>query len=63
MMTVVTTSTLRPGGEAEWDAAMRARFDAARERHQRSRAELPPVVQSMSRGEPVIPTVFEGEQY
>jgi heme-degrading monooxygenase HmoA len=32
MMTVVTTTTLRPGGEAEWDAAMRARFDSARER-------------------------------
>ncbi len=32
MMTVVTTSRLRPGGEAEWDAAMRARFDSARER-------------------------------
>lgn len=32
MMTVVTTTRLRPGGEAEWDAAMRARFDSARER-------------------------------
>ena len=32
MMTVVTTSRLRPGGEAEWDTAMRARFDSARER-------------------------------
>jgi nicotinate phosphoribosyltransferase len=37
-------------------------LDAARERHQRSRAELPPSAQQMSRGEPVIPTVFEGEQ-
>ncbi len=32
MMTVVTTTRLRPGGEAEWDAAMRARFESARER-------------------------------
>jgi heme-degrading monooxygenase HmoA len=32
MMTVVTTTRLRPGGEAEWDAAMRARFDSARAR-------------------------------
>jgi heme-degrading monooxygenase HmoA len=32
MMTVVTTTRLRPGDEAEWDAAMRARFDSARER-------------------------------
>jgi heme-degrading monooxygenase HmoA len=32
MMTVVTTTRLRPGGETEWDAAMRARFDSARER-------------------------------
>jgi heme-degrading monooxygenase HmoA len=32
MMTVVTTTRLRSGGEAEWDAAMRARFDSARER-------------------------------
>ncbi|MGY1638591.1 antibiotic biosynthesis monooxygenase family protein [Geodermatophilus sp. SYSU D00742] len=28
----MTTTRLRPGGEAEWDAAMRARFDSARER-------------------------------
>jgi heme-degrading monooxygenase HmoA len=32
MMTVVTTTRVRPGGEAEWDAAVRARFDSARER-------------------------------
>jgi heme-degrading monooxygenase HmoA len=32
MMTVVTTTRLRPGDEAEWDDAMRARFDSARER-------------------------------
>jgi len=30
MMTVVTTTRLRPGGEAEWDAAMRERFESAR---------------------------------
>ena len=34
----------------------------ARERHFAARAELPPPAQQMSRGEPVIPTVFEGEQ-
>jgi heme-degrading monooxygenase HmoA len=32
MMTVVTTARLRPGGEQEWDAAMRERFDSARGR-------------------------------
>jgi heme-degrading monooxygenase HmoA len=29
MMTVLTTSRLNSGGEAEWDAAMRERFEAA----------------------------------
>jgi len=29
MMTVLTTSKLKPGGEAEWDAAMRERFESA----------------------------------
>jgi heme-degrading monooxygenase HmoA len=32
MMTVVTTTTLRSGAEAEWDDAMRERFDSARGR-------------------------------
>jgi heme-degrading monooxygenase HmoA len=32
MMTVVTTTRLRPGGEEEWDTAMRERFDSARDR-------------------------------
>jgi len=32
MMTVVTTTRLRPGGEDEWDTAMRERFDSARGR-------------------------------
>jgi heme-degrading monooxygenase HmoA len=32
MMTVVTTTRLRPGGEEEWDTAMRDRFDSARGR-------------------------------
>jgi len=36
-------------------------LEAARERHYASRAELPLAAQQMSRGEPVIPTVFEGE--
>jgi nicotinate phosphoribosyltransferase len=30
----------------------------ARQRHARSRAELPPTAAQMSRGEPVIPTVY-----
>ncbi len=34
--------------------------DTARERHVMSRAELPPAAQQMSKGDPVIPTVFEG---
>jgi heme-degrading monooxygenase HmoA len=32
MMTVVTTTRLRAGGEEQWDAAMRQRFDSARGR-------------------------------
>jgi len=32
MMTVVTTTRLRPGGEAEWDLAMRERFESAHTR-------------------------------
>jgi len=35
-------------------------LEAARERHLAARAELPPEAQQMSKGEPVIPTVFEG---
>ncbi len=36
-------------------------LDAARDRHAAARAELPPAAHQMSRGEPVIPTVFEGD--
>ncbi len=32
MMTVVSTARLRPGREDEWDAAVRARFESARDR-------------------------------
>ena len=32
MMTVVTTTKLRPGAEAEWDRAMRERFESVRDR-------------------------------
>jgi heme-degrading monooxygenase HmoA len=32
MMTVVTTIRLRPGGEDEWDTAIRERFESARDR-------------------------------
>ncbi len=35
-------------------------LDDARERHVAARAELPVAVRQMSKGEPVIPTVFEG---
>ena len=35
---------------------------AARERHAAARAELPPAAQQMSKGDPVVPTLFEGEQ-
>jgi nicotinate phosphoribosyltransferase len=41
----------------------REHLDAARVRHLTGRAELPPSAQQMSRGEPVIPTVFEGDQH
>jgi len=40
----------------------RGPLEAARERHAKARAELPPSAQQMSRGEPVIPTVFEGDR-
>jgi nicotinate phosphoribosyltransferase len=36
-------------------------LEAARERHVLSRAELPHAAQQMSKGDPVIPTVFEGD--
>jgi len=36
-------------------------LETARERHVLSRAELPAAAQQMSRGDPVIPTIFEGE--
>ncbi len=37
-------------------------LDAARDRHEQSRAELPPRALQLSRGEPAIPTVYEGGQ-
>ena len=37
-------------------------LDAARKRHSAAREELPQAAQQMSKGEPVIPTVFEGDQ-
>jgi nicotinate phosphoribosyltransferase len=40
----------------------RESLDDARARHLAARAELPPAAQQMSRGEPVIPTVFEGNE-
>ncbi|MBE3076214.1 MAG: nicotinate phosphoribosyltransferase [Actinobacteria bacterium] len=38
-------------------------LDAARRRHERSRAELPPRALQLSRGEPAIPTFFEDERH
>ena len=35
-------------------------IESARDRHQAARAELPQAAQQMSKGDPVIPTVFEG---
>jgi nicotinate phosphoribosyltransferase len=37
-------------------------LDAARERHAAARSELPPEAHQMSRGDPCIPTVFEGDR-
>jgi len=37
-------------------------LDDARKRHTTSRGELPPTARQMSRGEPVIPTLYEREQ-
>lgn len=48
-------------GERLADAAVS--LDAARDRHAASRAELPPSALQLSRGEPVIPTVYEGERH
>jgi nicotinate phosphoribosyltransferase len=45
----------------EGEVVGREPLAAARERHAATRAELPPSAQQMSRGEPVIPTVFEGD--
>jgi nicotinate phosphoribosyltransferase len=45
----------------EGEVVGREPLEAARERHVATRAELPPSAQQMSRGEPVIPTVFEGD--
>jgi nicotinate phosphoribosyltransferase len=39
----------------------RESLEVARIRHLASRAELPPAAQQMSKGDPVIPTVFEGD--
>jgi nicotinate phosphoribosyltransferase len=35
-------------------------LDDARARHEASRAELPPTALKLSRGEPAIPTIYEG---
>jgi len=37
-------------------------LDTARRRYQQSLAELPPRALQLSRGEPVIPTIFQDEQ-
>jgi nicotinate phosphoribosyltransferase len=43
---------------ADGEVVGREPLDAARDRHQRSRAELPHTAQQMSRGQPVIETIF-----
>jgi nicotinate phosphoribosyltransferase len=45
----------------EGEVVGREPLDTARDRHAATRAELPPSARQMSRGEPVIPTVFEGD--
>lgn len=40
----------------------REELGAARERHRAARAELPPAAIQLSRGEPVIPTIYEENQ-
>jgi nicotinate phosphoribosyltransferase len=45
----------------EGEVVGREPLDTARDRHAETRAELPQSAQQMSRGEPVIPTVFEGD--
>ena len=44
----------------EGDVVGRESLEAARERHVRSRAELPLVARQLSKGDPVIETLFEG---
>ncbi len=44
------------------DIVGREPLDDARERHVRSRAELPATALQLSRGEPAIPTIFQGER-
>lgn len=38
-------------------------LDGARDRHERSLAELPPSALQLSRGEPAIPTIYEGHDH
>jgi nicotinate phosphoribosyltransferase len=45
----------------EGEVVGREPLEAARDRHASARAELPPAAHQMSRGEPVIPSVFEGD--
>ena len=45
-------------GERVWHEPL----EAARERHVRSREELPPIARQLSKGEPVIETVLVGER-
>jgi nicotinate phosphoribosyltransferase len=46
---------------AEGEIVGREEVSAARERHRRALAELPPYALQLSRGYPAIPTVFETE--
>ena len=46
----------------EGEVVGREPLEAARDRHASARAEQPPAAHQMSRGEPVIPSVFEGDR-
>ena len=51
--------SLMRDGEIVADLAL----DAARARHEQSRAELPAWALQLSRGEPAIPTIYEDEHH
>ena len=58
--TTATTGRCWCRSSADGEVVGREPLEAARERHLRSRAELPLVARQLSKGEPVIETRFEG---